>query len=138
MVGGAKFVCTMPYLSWAEGSDAANMKRCMETRSQLVIHLASDQYEFKILKLMHSYVNNKENLPDVFQNLFRTRSSFHSYRTRSEDLFEVPKTRNRFGNCAISVKGAKIWNSQPAELRIIAGKKKYLNHLKQFKLGSYE
>ena len=87
---------------------------------------------------MYSYVNNKENLPDVSQNLFRTRSSFHSYRTRNQDLFEIPKTRNRFGNCAISVKGAKIWNSQPTELRIIAGKKKYLNHLQQFKLGSYE
>ena len=75
----------------------------------------SDQYEFKILKLMHSYVNNKEILPDSFHNLFRTRSSFHSYRTRNEDLFEIPKTRNRFGNCAISVKGAKIWNNQPTE-----------------------
>ena len=30
----------------------------------------SDQYEFKILKLMHSYVNSKENQPDAFHNLF--------------------------------------------------------------------
>ena len=91
----------------------------------------SDQYEFKILKLMHSYVNNKENLPDVFQNLFQTRSSFHSYRARNEDLFEIPKTRNRFGECAIFVKGAKIWNSQSAELRVIDRREKEVSKSSQ-------
>ena len=72
---------------------------------------------------MHSYVNNRKNLLHVFQNLLQVRSSLPSYRTRNEDLFEIPKTRDCFGNCAISVKGANIWSSQPAELRKIAGKR---------------
>ena len=73
----------------------------------------SDQYEHKILKLMHMYVNNKDKLPAVFHNLFQTRSSLHNYETRNSDLFQVPKTKTRFGNCAISVKGASLGIPNP-------------------------
>ncbi len=97
----------------------------------------SDQYEHKILKLMHMYVNNKDKLPAVFQNLFQTRSSLHNYETRHSDLFQVPKTKTRFGNCAISVKGAKLWNSQPPHLRKIQALTSYLKALKEYQIGSY-
>ena len=90
-----------------------------EIRKDFQVLKIFDQYEHKILKLMHMYVNKKDKLPAVFQNLFQTRSSLHNYETRNSDLFQVPKTKTRFGNCAISVKGASLWNSQPSHLRNI-------------------
>ncbi len=97
----------------------------------------SDQYEIKILKLMHLHTHNKAKLPEVFQNLFQTRSSIHQYPTRYSDNFAIPKTINRFGNRAITVKGPRLWNSQPPELNKIVTLKGYIKALKDYKLGSY-
>ena len=97
----------------------------------------SDQYELKILKLMHLHAHNKAKLPEIFHNLFRTRSSVHQYSTRYSNNFVIPKTINRFGNQAITVKGPRLWNSQPPELNKIATLKGYLKALKEYKLGSY-
>ena len=33
------FICTFPFLPWAEGSRAADMKPYRETSSQLTLHL---------------------------------------------------------------------------------------------------
>ena len=97
----------------------------------------SDQYELKILRLMHLYVNNNEKLPDALQNLFQTRSNIHNYPTRNSDNFQVPKTKNRFGDRAITVKDPRLWNSQPSELNKTAPLKEYVKALKEYKLGSY-
>ena len=97
----------------------------------------SDQYELKILRLMHLYVNNNEKLPDALQNIFQTRSNIHNYPTRNSDNFQVPKTKNRFGDRAITVKGPRLWNSQPSELNKAAPLKEYVKALKECKLGSY-
>ena len=86
---------------------------------------------------MHLYVNNNEKLPDALQNLFQTRSNIHNYPTRNIDNFQVPKTKNRFGDRAITVKGPRLWNSQPSELNKTAPLKEYVKALKEYKLGSY-
>ena len=97
----------------------------------------SDQHEMKILKLMHLHTHNKTKLPEVLQNLFQTRTSAHRYPTRSSDDFILPKTVNRFGNRAITVKGPRFWNSQPRELKKITPQIGYLQALKEYKLESY-
>ena len=97
----------------------------------------SDQYELKILKLMHWYTYNKAKLPDVFQDLFQTRSSLHNYATRHNDNYDIPKTKNRHGDRAICVKGPRLWNSQPPELNKITSLKRFLTTVKENKLHSY-
>ena len=94
----------------------------------------SDQYELKILKLMHLHTHNKAKLPAIFHNLFQTRSSVHRIPTRNSNNFVIPKTINRFGNRARTVKGPRLWNSQPPDLNKIATLKGYLKALKEYKL----
>ena len=97
----------------------------------------SDQYELKILKLMHLYTYNKVKLPDVFQDLFQSRSSLHNYATRHNDNYDIPKMKNRHGDRAICVKGPRLWNSQPPELNKITSLKRFLTTVKENKLHSY-
>ena len=97
----------------------------------------SDQYKLKTSKPMHLYTYSKAKLPDVFQDLFQTRSSLHNYPTRRNDNYDIPKTKNRHGDRAICVKGPRLWNSQPPEVNKITSLERFLTTVKENKSHSY-
>ena len=77
-------------------------------------------YFKSVAVLMHDISNNL--LPPNIANLFISKASFHSYKTRSSsrgDFFVKP---SRLDNKSFSRNGVKIWNSLPCEIRHLSKK----------------
>ena len=91
-------------------------------------------HEFKILIFVHNFIYNKHLLPDVFQSYFTFNSSIHNYSTRRyNDLF-VNASNTRFGERNIVVKGCKLWNKLPHNIKTLSCPYKFKLAIKDFLL----
>lgn len=71
--------------------------------------------QLNVLVFMFKY--HKGILPSIFQNMFRTNSSFHTYSTRLKDNFRVPSSRLTTRSHSIRFTGAHEWNLTSSDLK---------------------
>ena len=93
-------------------------------------------HEFKILQFVHNCIYNKFALPDIFHNYFNCNNTVHCYITgKNCDLF-VSLPNSRFGDKTIQVKGSRLWNSLPMNIKIIANTVAFKKSVKNYLLQS--
>jgi len=97
-----------------------------------------DIYKLSVLKFVKKF--KKCELPNVFNNLFRERSTIHVYNTRFAANFEIPIFRTRmFGQKTLQYNGPKIYNEISTKISGIneLPVKKFCNEIKKMYLSQY-
>ena len=97
-----------------------------------------DQFETKILKIMHQVKFNTNSLPLIFQSYFETNEGKHKYITRQNTDFRIEKAKRRWGNFKIKNIGARLWNNLPKLLKTISSQKHFVKKLKIDILSKYQ
>ena len=75
-------------------------------------------HKFFILKLMHRFVYNRQDLPDAISNLFTANNDVHNYNTRSKYHFNLSNV-TVFKSNMISFSGPCLWSKLPLQIRSI-------------------
>ena len=90
-----------------------------------------DLHTFQILKFVHKFSHNQDQLPSVYSYYFNKNRIFHSYNTRTKDVLRSQSFRTSLGQRSISYKGAILWNALPEELKSIVSAMKFSRKLKE-------
>ena len=61
---------------------------------------------------------NKE-LPTMFVDMFKYTRDLSHYETRHSDNLYVPMHRTNARKCSVAVHGSKVWNSIPADIKLV-------------------
>ena len=65
---------------------------------------------------MHKYSKNE--LPNIFTNMFIKNSAVHQYPTRQSNSLHLPLTRTLFANKLFTFTGPKFWNSLNDSMKV--------------------
>ena len=104
----------------------------------------NDIFILQILKFIHKCVNF--NIIGNFDKWFKLKKDVHSHLTKTNYKASHESTNNlsipfgRTTHCGlkqIKVKGPKLWNSLPLDLKIIKSPSKFKNSIKNYLLGAY-
>ena len=74
-----------------------------------------DIYDFNLGQFMYKYSKNE--LPNIFTNMFIKNSAIHKYPTRQSNSLHLPLTRTLFANRTFNFTGPKLWNSLDKSLK---------------------
>ena len=75
-----------------------------------------DIYLFQLGQFMHKYSKNQ--LPNIFSNMFIKNSTVHQYPTRQSNSLHLPLTRTLFANKLFTFTGPKFWNSLNDSMKV--------------------
>lgn len=102
---------------------------------ELQVLMIPDIEKLHILKFVHLQRNNMT--PDVFYNLFIPNHTVHGHNTRQTCNLHLHRTHNAYGKKTTKFYGAQLWNSIPAQLRMIESNGTFGKHIKKSLLDSY-
>ena len=112
----------------------------------LEIFRLGDLFSYQILIFVHDSIH--EFAPKSLQNMFTYCKDNHSYRTRSGTILKdnevfsvgltIPHSRlTNYGQKSIRYEGSKLWNSIPADFKLIESRNCFKNELKRHILSKY-
>ena len=111
----------------------------MEVTSSLMdLHWLPVEYSiiYKILLLVYKAINGLS--PSYISNLLSFCSSSYSFRSCSNKLLQVPRTKLKsYGDQRFSIAGPKLWNSIPASLRNADSLNSFKKHLKTYLFNTF-
>ena len=90
-----------------------------------------DLHTFQILKFVHKFSHNQDQLPSVYSYYFNKNRIFHSYNTRTKDAVHSQSFRTSLGQRSITYKGAILWNDLSEKLKGIVSATKFSRKLKE-------
>ena len=96
----------------------------------------SDLYLFQLGQFMFKL--NRNDLPDIFQDMFLKNSSVHHYPTRQTDSYHLPLTRTLFAHRTLTFTGPNFWNSLKNEYKDAPSLNTFKRKLKKFLLSKYK
>lgn len=76
-------------------------------------------------------------VPSIFSNFFVYNRNVHSYNTRQQPLFHLPRTKTNLSKNFIKYFGVKIWNSIYCEIKVSVKLSTFKKHLKKYLLKDY-
>ena len=77
-----------------------------------------------------------DDLPNAFKHMFTKNDSIHKYPTRQADNYHVPNWHLETRKRAVSVQGALIWNSIPANIIASCSLDVFKNNFKRYLLDN--
>ena len=80
---------------------------------------------------MHQVHFNKETLPEVFKNYFKTNENSHKHETRQKSDYKIFRSNRKWRNCTVQNVGARMWNNLPPALKSISKQKNFSKNLKR-------
>jgi len=86
-------------------------------------------FKFSVLKLMHSVIFYKSELPNIFCNLFLNNGDVHSYNTRNTHTFNLQLNNKKFSIAAI---GPSLWHNLPYNIKNISNRCIFISRCKEF------
>ena len=81
---------------------------------------------------------HKQELPSIFNNMFKTNSFYHSYETRNKSNYHYPFVRTSLTQHTLRFQGIHDWNSLPYNLKSSSTLSKFKYSCKQFLFKSNE
>ena len=82
-------------------------------------------HEYRILNFVHTFINNRDKLPDIFVSYFVENRCIH-----------LTNVQSSIGKKSISNKGCSLWNKLPNEIKLIHSNKTFKIRLKGYYLES--
>ena len=95
----------------------------------------SDIYMFNLGSFMYQLAKN--DLPNLFRNMFSTNNQYHNYPTRQANSYHLPRTRTIFANKIFTNSGPKFWYSLSSDIRESATIFTFKRKIKTILLNSY-
>jgi len=93
-------------------------------------------HEYRILNFVHTFINNRDKLPDIFVSYFVENRYIHYYDTRKKCDLHLTNVQSSIGKKSISNKGCSLWNKLPNEIKLIHSNKTFKIRLKGYYLES--
>ena len=95
--------------------------------------LTLDEIYFQeVAKFM--YRNSNKTLPASFDEYFKPIDHTHYTRTKSQNVYSLPRPRTDFGKQSIKYNGIKIWSQVPCGIKSITNKDSFNFQIKTFLL----
>ena len=76
-------------------------------------------------------------LPESLLKRFVKIQNIHSYNTRNKTNLCAARTKTNLKGCCISVRGVKIYNSLPINIKMAKSVKSFKNQLKKYFISTY-
>ena len=92
----------------------------------------------KLNNLVFMFKFHKQELPSIFNNMFKTNSFYHSYETRNKSNYHYPFVRTSLTQHTLRFQGIHDWNSLPYNLKSSSTLSKFKYSCKQFLFKSNE
>jgi len=92
-------------------------------------------HEYRILNFVHTFINNKEKLPVIFESYFVQNKCIHSYDTRTKCDLHLRSIQLMVARKPIA-KGCSLWNKLPHNIKPITSNKTFRIRLKKYYLQS--
>ena len=89
-------------------------------------------HKYQILIFMQKYVYHRSKLPSAFSTYFEENKLIHDYNTRQKDDFHIHTVQCEKGKRSIKIKGCKLWNNLPAEIKMIQSSSSFKYKLKNY------
>jgi len=89
-------------------------------------------HEYKLLMMMYRYFNDRQSLPEIFQEYFTSNSSIHSHKTRTSSNLHLDLYATNFGKRCLQYRCSKLWNCIPNVIRSITSFNVFKSELKKY------
>jgi hypothetical protein len=89
-------------------------------------------HDYKLLLMMHRYINERHTLPEIFSDYFTINSSVHNHNTRSNMDMHLTLYTSNFGKRCLDYRGSKLWNGLPNVLKNIKSQFSFKKELKKY------
>ena len=93
-------------------------------------------HEYRMLNFVHTFINNKEKLPVIFESYFVQNKYIHSYDTRRKCDLHLSSIQLTVSKKSIANKGCSLWNKLPDNIKSIISNKTFRIRFKKYYLQS--
>lgn len=91
----------------------------------------------KLKTCLFMYKAENKMLPDSLMKRFVKVEHIHDYNTRNKKNFSVKRTKSNLMGCCMSVRGVKVYNSIPNEIKNAKTVKIFTNKIKKYLVSNY-
>jgi len=88
-------------------------------------------HEYRILIFVHTFLYNREKLPEVFSSYFVQNSYIQYYNTRRKCDLHLASMYSAVGKKTITNKGCNLWNKLPENIKTVGSYNLFRKRLKQ-------
>jgi hypothetical protein len=89
-------------------------------------------HEYKLLIFMHRFFNERQSLPEIFQDYFALNSTIHNHNTRAYCSLHLNLYSSSFGKRCLQYRSSKLWNDIPNVIKKIVSINSFKRELKKY------
>ena len=75
--------------------------------------------DYNIICLVHKFIHNLQDLPEIYRSYFTFNSEIHSYNTRTSSNLHIQQFNSNLGYGNIKILGSNLWNKLTKTIKII-------------------
>ena len=75
--------------------------------------------DYNIICLVHKFIHNLQDLPEIYHSYFTFNSEIHSYNTRTSSNLHIQQFNSNLGYRHITILESNLWNKLPKTIKII-------------------